>query len=351
MKQLSYKISVLFLVTFFVAISTSYGEEATKSVTKSFKINPDTRIDIDNKYGNIIINKWDKNEFDLKVEIEARGKNESKTQKILDAIEIDISDRISSGSLSVETEINSINGNSSFSIHYEITMPNTNPMRLSNSFGSVYMGSYRGDLDIEVKYGQFQAEDLEKANIRIEFANSRCEIEALKSGKLDLRYSKMSIEDMGDIEISSQFSELEIENAGALELEGRYGGFEIESVKSLTGDIQFSGLDIEYLEESLNLDSRHGNGINLDKVSRSFKEIDIESQFTSVDINLESGSATTLNFDLQFGNLRAYGDGINFNKVIKEHTSSSYEGYLGNKDASSSIRVNSRHGNIRLDVN
>lgn len=350
MKHLSYKISVLFLLTLFVAVSSTYAEEATKRVAKNFKINSDTRIDIDNKYGNIIINRWDKNEFDLKVEIEAKGKNESKTQKILDAISIDISDRISSGNLSIETEIDNISGNSSFSINYEITMPNTNPLRLKNSFGSVYMGSYQGDLNVEVKYGQFQAEDLENADVHIEFSNSRCEIETLKSGKLDLRYSKMAIEEMGDIEIASQFSELEIEDAGAIKLDGRYGNFEMENVKSLKGDIQFAGIDIEYLGESLHLDARHGDGINLEKVSKSFQEIEIDSQFSSIDINLEGGSSATLNFDLQFGNLKAYGEGINFNKVIKEHTSSLYEGYLGNKNSTSSIRVNSRHGNIRLDV-
>ena len=109
-------------------------------------------------------------------------------------------------------------------------------------------------------------------------------------------------------------------------------------------------MSIEYLGDFLNLDSRHGNGINIENVSRDFREIEIDSQFSSVDINLERGSAATLNFDLQFGNLRAYGDGINFNKVIKEHTSSYYEGYLKSQNASSSIKVNSRHGNIRLDV-
>lgn len=348
MKQLSYKASIILCLVF--VISFAFAEEASKQVSKSFNINGDTRIVIDNRYGNVIINKWDKNVLELKVNIEARANSDSKTQKILDAIEIDISDRISSGSLSIETQIGKINGNSSFSVHYEVTMPNTNPMKLSNSFGSIYMGSYVGDLDVEVKYGQFQAEDLDNAKIHIEFSNSRCEIEALKAGSLDLRYSKMSVDKMGDITISSQFSELEIEDAGALHLDGRYGKFEIENLKSLKGEVQFAGLDIEFLSDAIHLDTRHGDGVNLEKVSNGFKNIEIDGQFSSIDINLESGTSSLLAFDLQFGNLRAYGDGINFNKVIKDHTTSEYEGYLGSKDATSSIRVNTRHGNIKLKV-
>ena len=46
MKQLSYNISVLFILLFLVATSVTYGEEATKRVNKSFKINADTQINI-----------------------------------------------------------------------------------------------------------------------------------------------------------------------------------------------------------------------------------------------------------------------------------------------------------------
>jgi hypothetical protein len=333
-----------------ISITQLFAEEETRKISKSFNIRADTEIEVSNKFGNVIINRWDKNVLDLKVKIEARGKSASKTQEILDEIEIDISDRISSGSLTIETEIGNIRSNSSFSIHYEITMPDTNPLSLSNSFGNVFMGSYKGKLNVEVKHGQFQAEDLDEANIHISFSYARCEIESLKSGKLDLGHSKMMVEDMGDVEITTQFSELDIENAGSISLDAKHGKFEIENIKSFQGDIQFAGLNIENLEESIILETSHGNGIYIEKVSRGFKKIEIDGEFSSIDITLESGATARLNFDLQFGNLKVHGDGINFNKVIKDHTTSEYEGYLGKQDAVSSIRVRTKHGNIRLDV-
>jgi len=350
MRKLFYKKAGLTFLVILISLSQIFAQEATKRISKSFNINSDTKIEIGNKFGNVIINKWDKNVLDLKVIIEAKGKSDSKTQKILDAIEIDISDRISSGQLSIKTEIGSINGNTSFSIHYEITMPNTNPLKLSNSFGNVYMGSYKGKLDVVVKYGQLMAEDLYDASVRLDFSNSKCEIETLKHGELDLRYSKMAIENMGNVEISGQFSDLEIENAGALTLDGRYGNIEIENIKSLKGNIQFTGLDIENLEESIILEAQHGDGINIDQVSNGFKEIDIEGQFSSIDITMESGTKARLQFDLQFGNLKAHGEGINFTNVIKDHNTSEYEGYLGKSDASSSIKISTKYGNIRFDV-
>lgn len=351
MRRLTYKISGIFILVLLASFSRLFAAEATKRIAKSFNINGDTKIEIKNKHGNIVINKWNKNVLDLKVSIEARGKTDAKTQKILDAIDIDISDRISSGSLSIETEIGSMSGNSSFSVHYEITMPDTNPLSLTNSFGNIYMGSYEGDLDVVVKFGQFQAEDLNDANIRIEFSNARCEIEGIQSGKVDLRHSKMLIEDLGDLEITTQFSDLKIENAGSINIDVKHGKLEIENIKSFRGKIQFAGLNIENVEESIFLDVQHGNGVSIENVSNRFKSIDIKGQFSSIDINIESGAEAQLDFELQFGNLKAHGKGINFSRVIKDHNTSEYKGYLGNSDATSSIKVRTKHGNIRLDVN
>lgn len=342
------------LVILFILLNFSVGlfaAEATKRVTKSFNLKEDTKIEISNKYGNVVINKWDKNVLDLKVEIIAEAKSDAKTQKLLDEIEIEITDRISSGSLSIESQLDlSHNGNSEFSINYEISMPNTNPLKLTNSFGNVYMGSYVGALDVDVRFGQFQAEDLEQAKLHIEFSNAKCEIETLKSGNLDLRYSKMSIDDIGTVDIESQFSDLEIGNAGTIKIDGRYGKLEIGSVKTLNGDIQFSGLDIKNLLETLVLETRHGNGISIDKVSRNFKNIDIDGEFSSIDLNMEKGTKALLDFELEFGNLKSYGEGINFNKVIKESNRSEYEGYLGSKDATAKMYITTKHGNIRVVV-
>lgn len=350
MKLSYYKFFTIFVLSVFLSANFSFAEKATKRVDRTFNINSNTKIEIHNQFGNVVINKWDRNVLDLKVTIEAEGKSESKAQKILDAIEVDISDRISSGSLKFETEIGNITGNSSFSVHYEITMPNTNPLEVSNNFGGIYMRSHKGDLDIEVKYGQFQAEDIDRAKIRVDFSKSRCEIETLKSGFLDLRHSKVFIEEAGDVEVSSQFSDLEVEEVGVIELNGKYRKLELGRVKVLKGDIQFAELDIEYLEESLVLENQHGDGINIQKVSSDFKEIDIDGQFCSIELNLEEDTKAQLRFDLQFGNLKAFGDGINFNRVIKENNSSEYEGFLGDQNATASIKVNSRHGNIKLNV-
>jgi hypothetical protein len=351
MKQLNYKqIFVVLALLLAVSLAAS-ADEITRTVNESFTVSSEDHVEIVNKFGNVIIKKWNKDVFSLNIEIKAEGKNESKSQQILDAIEIEIQDGRPAGGLSIETKIGQIKGNAGFSVDYEIMMPDKLPMKLHNSFGNIYLGSYSGDLEIVLKYGQLMAEDLENASVRVDFASSKCEIESLLRGNLDLRYSKMEIEDIGDIDIKTQFSELQLENGGQLHLEGRYGQFEFVNVKSLVGNIRFSALEIENLDGFIELTSNHSDGIKLENVSRDFEKIDIDGQFSPVSIGMQDGAAAQLEFDLQFGNLRARGEGITFSRVVNESSSSEYVGHLGRSGAAAWVKVKTKYGNIRFTAN
>ncbi len=351
MKALTYRLfAVSVLLVFFTA--QLFGADVSKQIAKTFALKANTEVSIDNKFGNIIINRWDKTTLELKVNITVNSKTESSAQALLDDIEIKITDNISAGKLGIATITNeNKNEKSSFSINYEINMPGTVPMKLANSFGNIVMGSHSGTLDVTVKFGQFIAEDLAKANIAVEFSNAKCEIETINSGTVDLRFGKMMIGEAGNVKISSQHSDMDIGTGLNIQLDGRHGNINIEKAKILKGTLEFAGLKIGKLEESIIINSKHGNGLALDEVASSFKEITLESQFSPVDIALQEGTQAKLYFTLEFGNLKANGEGINFSKVIKEQSTSQYEGYIGKSSAASLVKINSKYGNIRFDVN
>ena len=352
MKRLVFNSIITGIFLIFLALQNVWAIQTSKQVNRTFTLKPTTEVSVSNKFGNIIIHRWDKNTMEMKVNISVDSKSVSNTQAVLDAIDVKITDRISSGQLYIETLIpESKTQKSSYSINYEINMPGTNKLILSNQFGNVIMGSHTGDLDLSVKFGQLIAEDLKKARIQVEFSNAKCEIESVEAGSVELKYSKMMIGDCGNIGVSSQFSDIEINKAGTIDMDARYGKVAIYQVGVLTGSIQFAGLSISKLTESVRLDAKHGNGISLESVSRNFKSIEIDGQFSPIDISMLGGTQAKLQFDLQFGNLKANGTGINFIKVLKDNTTSQYEGYLESSNASSLVKVNSKYGNIRFEVN
>ncbi|MDZ7606204.1 MAG: hypothetical protein U5K79_11605 [Cyclobacteriaceae bacterium] len=351
MKALTYRLPAVG-VLFVLFTAQLFGADVSKQIAKAFALKANTAVSIDNKFGNIIINRWEKTTLELKVTLTVSGKSESSAQEVLNDINIKITDNISSGKLDIVTVTKeNKNEKSSFSINYEINMPGNVPMKLVNSFGNIVMGSHSGPLDVTVKFGQLIAEDLANANIAVEFSNAKCEIETVTSGTIDLRFGKLMIGEVGNVKISSQHSDINIGDAQNITLDGRHGNIDIEKVKILRGTLEFAGLKIGKLEESIVIDSKHGNGLALSEVASSFREIALDSQFSPVDIALQAGTQAKLYFNLEFGNLKANGEGINFSKVIKEQTTSQYEGFLGKSTASGLVRINSKYGNIRFDVN
>src|SRR6476661_8753086 len=61
-----------------------FDAEKSKRINKVFKVNATDKLDIENSFGKIHINTWDKNEITVEVVMIARANSEEKAQEILD---------------------------------------------------------------------------------------------------------------------------------------------------------------------------------------------------------------------------------------------------------------------------
>ena len=61
----------------------------SKSINKRFEANERLNLEINNKYGNVIIDTWPDKAVSLKIEILAYGKDESAAEKLMDRVEFD----------------------------------------------------------------------------------------------------------------------------------------------------------------------------------------------------------------------------------------------------------------------
>ena len=64
----------------------------TKEITKEFKVTPETRIELANKYGKIDIKTWEKDSVVIEIKIRIEEKKLSKLEEAIKGIEFDITD-------------------------------------------------------------------------------------------------------------------------------------------------------------------------------------------------------------------------------------------------------------------
>ncbi len=347
----SYHNWILAVIFSVLASQVLAAQETSKNIHKNYKVSATTKISINNKFGMVHINTWNKNEVDLVVKITANARNEEKTNEVLNAINIGITDSNPTDFLAYETKVDNVKGNVSFSIDYTVSMPTTCPLELENSFGDVYLQNLSGNLNLTVKYGQLVSENLTgEVELHLAFGKGESEIGFLANGDLDIRYSKLNIQGAGKIKLDSQFSNVELGKTGALQLEGKYGDFKIAEIDRFDGNLEFSGLKVGKLNNALILDSKHGNGLDIDEIGQQFSMIDLTNDFSSVTLNLPKNVNTTLELGLKFGELRTSGGNFNFTTVKKDNTSSEYKGYIGSSNASAKIIVDAKYGNVALKV-
>ena len=127
----------------------------------------------------------------------------------------------------------------------------------------------------------------------------------------------------------------------------KYGEVGIEEIDVLEADVNFSGFELGKVNKSLVLDIDYGGSLDIG-VSKSVKLLDITSSFGPVNINLESGMNASIEARMSFCSLRYDEDKIEFSKIIKDNTSSQYEGKIGT-GSGTIIKIISKYGNVRLD--
>jgi hypothetical protein len=72
-----FKLIIAFVLGIWLFPSLAYGQfTETKQIQKQFKVAPETRIEISNKYGKVELNTWDKDSVVIEVKIRVEIKIE-----------------------------------------------------------------------------------------------------------------------------------------------------------------------------------------------------------------------------------------------------------------------------------
>jgi len=179
-----------------------------KAVNKSYNVSSSDKLTISNSFGGVEIHTWNKNEIKVDITIEASSNVESVAQKIIDGITIE--DSKNGGDISFKTSIKGTNNGksgekSTMKVNYDISMPASNPLHISNEFGSIVVPDYRGEVDLSNKFGSLTTGTLSNAkSVNVEFGSAKIES---TNGNVSIKYSTATIGKLvGNVKLNLEFS-------------------------------------------------------------------------------------------------------------------------------------------------
>jgi len=196
--------------------------EKKRTISKTYTVSPDDRLSIENSFGNVTVETWDKNTIQVDIEIGVRASSDEKAQQMMD--QIDVSDHQGTHEIEFKTDIGHMGGkgnnrsedNRRFYVDYKISMPSRNPLRIENSFGKTNVPDFAGAAILTSKFGELTTGKISNAKlIHVEFG--KADIGRLTNAEVIFKFnSRSSVAGIGgnskvDVQFCSQVN-LSVDN-------------------------------------------------------------------------------------------------------------------------------------------
>jgi hypothetical protein len=357
MKKLDYKTGMFFFISLFLISSTISADEVTKEFHKEYTAGTKS-LDINNKYGDVVIESWNKDQIVIDVKVTVEMSNRDKAQSYLDKIDVQFSEgaNVISAKTVLQDNFNFSGWGDSrrFRIDYNIKMPVGTDLTLANKYGNTDIDELHGLMDLDIKYGNLTAGKLTRGNIKplsnLNIAYGKGTIDETGWLNLTERYvGSMDISKSQAILLDSKYSKIMLGETSSIVGESKYDNIRIENIKNLVLENGYTEVNIGELTKKLTYNGSYGS-FTIERIPAGFESIDVETHYMGVKLGIESDANYKLEAKVSYGGLKYNEDNFKNHKRIVENNSSEVSGTVGKEDnPTATVNVLSSYGSVRLN--
>ena len=358
MEKSIYKTGTLFLFTaIFLFSFTLSAQEVTKEYHKEYKADKSTTLDINNRYGDVVIRSWDKDQIviDVKVTVDVQGGE--RAEKLLSLIDVQFSEgeNLISAKTVLDDKFN-FSGwgfNKKFRIDYTIRMPSVSSLTLENKYGNTDIDELKGLVKLDIKYGDLTA---------VKFTRG----DENPLNKLNIAYGKGSIDQAGWLDVYDRYcGSLEISKCQALLLDSKYSKLQVGETSSVVGESKYDKLEIEKvknfvlvsgyttvnvseLSKKLSFQGSYAS-LTVDQIPAGFESLDVDVRYMGVRLGIAESASYRIEGESSYGEIKLDEDNFKYQKHIVENNSTEISGVVGKESSpSSSVKLSASYGSIKL---
>jgi hypothetical protein len=359
MEKLVYKSGTLLAAAIFLlSLNISAQDEISKDFHKEYTANKNTRLELNNRYGDITVETSETNKVTINVKVTLRYPNRERAEKLMSYIDVQFSegDNVVSAKTVIDEKFSFTGwGGESrrFRIDYDVNMPEWMDLTLINRYGNSELDDLTGYVDLDVKYGNLNASLLSRGNVKpistISVAYGNCTIDEAGWLDLNVRYSgEFSVTKAQALLLDSKYSKIRIGSVSSLVSEQRYDNLRVENINNLILDGGYTDINIGTLTKKLKFDGGYG-GFNVDSVPAGFESIEIDTRYTGVKIGIDGSASYDLQAKTSYCGIRYDETNFQNRRRIVGNTSTEISGIVGKESSpSSTVKVTASYGNVRL---
>jgi hypothetical protein len=359
MKMQVYKTGGLLLASLFLLTASLAGqEEVKKEFHKEYTAKPGSRVDLNNRYGDIVVQTSQDDKVVINVKVTVKYPNRERAEKLLNYIDIQFdegADFVSAKTVIDDKFIFSGWGNDSrkFSIDYDVKMPEWMNLDLLNKYGDTDLDDLTGLVNLDIKYGNLTAAKLTRGNDK-------------PINTLNLSYGKGSIDEAGWMDatirycgnftvtkcqallLDSKYSSVQIGTISSIVGETRYDKLKIDEINNLVLDAGYADINIGSLSKKLDFTGGYGS-LNVDRVPAGFESIHVDTHYMGIKVAIDESASYKLEARTSYGSVKFNETNFQNQRRIIENNSTEISGIVGKEpNPQATVNVKSSYGGIRL---
>lgn len=257
-----------------------------QKIVRSFPANPETRLDLTNKYGTVHVVPWNKDSVFIEIDLFIKSSSTSKLEKLKRSVDFEFTD--TRYYITARTDFGGRGGRffsdlkeiipskNQVRIDYTVQVPPSMNITLSNKYGDIFIDDMKGSVSVNLSNGDIKANRLEgESNISLNFGNGI--INKLNNARLNIAYADIEIQEVNQLNIESKSSKVRIHEAGILKTISRRDKFTVSRVNSLSGESWFSDIWLYRLNEEINYSPKYG-ALKVDSITSGFSFINVDTE-------------------------------------------------------------------------
>jgi len=348
---------MLILLTAILLSFTLTAQEVSKDFHKEYKADKNTMLDLSNRYGDIIITSWDKDQVVIDVKITVRHPDKERAEKYLSMINVEFSEEPNhiSAKTVIEDNFNFSGwGNSrEFKINYTVHMPYVTGLNLMNRYGNTDIDELRGLVSIDVKYGGIEVDKLARGNEkpinRIAVAYGKGSIDEAGWLELYVRYSNpVTVNKSQALLVDSRYSKLNFGETSSVVSDAKYDTYNITRINNLVLMSGYTTVNISTLAKKLNYEGSYGS-MTIDQVPAGFESMEVDVRYSGVRLGIAESASYQIDAKASYGGIKFNEESFKFRKRIVENNSTELSGTIGsNESPASSVKISTSYGTVKL---
>ena len=243
-----------------VAGIQSKAETSEKKYEKTYPKAGIEELVLSNQYGKMEIVQVDGDEIKVAVAMKVTAKSGVKADETLELIQI--VETITGQYLNFKTEFGKDMGlkqfltNTTLNVDYKVSVPKGIKLRLISTTGNVYLTNFSGEVNADIRVGDFKATALSGGELYIKQEKGIFNVEEVALMKGEFRNCTIRIASGDDVRLETNACDGELESMGKLNLRSSGGTMKIGDVEELTGSSSFTKYEVQDLGSYVDMDMK-----------------------------------------------------------------------------------------------